>query len=68
MPLKTLRIDNGRKYTFDEFEEYYRRHDIHHEKMKPGKPQHNGYAKQMNRTIMDKVRLILRMSKLPNAF
>ena len=67
MLLKALWTDNGKEYTFDEFEEYYRKHDIHHE-MEPGTPWHNGIVEMMNKTIVEKVRSLLRMSKLPKAF
>ena len=64
MPLKAIQTDNGREYTSDKFEEYCRKHCICHEKTEPVTPQHNGVAERMNRTIVVKVRSILRMSKL----
>ena len=63
MPLKALWTDNGREFTYDEFEECYRKHDICHERMEPGTPQHDGVAERMNKTIVKKVRSIFRMSK-----
>ena len=66
--LKRLRTDNGGEYTSREFEEYCSNHGIRHEKTVPGTPQHNGVAERMNRTIVEKVRSMLRMAKLPKTF
>ena len=66
--LKRLRTDNGGEYTSREFEEYCSNHGIRHEKTVPGTPQHNGVAERMNRTIVEMVRSMLRMSKLPKTF
>ena len=66
-PLKTIRTDNGRDYISKEFEEYYRKHGILHEKTEPDRPQRNGVVERMNRNIVEKVSSILRMSKLPKA-
>jgi len=51
--------DNGRDYTSDEFEDYYRKHRICHEKTELGTSLHNGVAERMNMTIVETVRLIL---------
>ncbi|GKV27750.1 hypothetical protein SLEP1_g36885 [Rubroshorea leprosula] len=51
---KCLRADNGREYTSKEFKDYCSKHGIRHEKTVHGTPQHNGIAKWMNRTIMEK--------------
>ena len=66
--LERLRTDNGGEYTSREFEEYCSNHGIRHEKTVPGTPQHNGVAERMNGTIVEKVRSMLRMSKLPKTF
>ena len=66
--LKRLRSDNGGEYTSREFEEYCSSHGIRHEKTVPRTPQHNGVAERMNRTIVEKVRSMLRMAKLPKSF
>jgi hypothetical protein len=34
----------------------------------PNTPQHNGVAERINCTIVEKVRCMLRMAKLPNSF
>ena len=66
--LKCLRSDNGGEYTSHEFENYCARHGIRHVKTVPGTPQHNGVAERMNRTIVEKVRCMLKMSDLPKSF
>ncbi|KAM1261526.1 hypothetical protein ACFX2G_027395 [Malus domestica] len=67
-PLKCLRSDNGGEYTSHQFREYCVKHGIRHEKTVPGTPQHNGVAERMNRTIMEKVRCMLRTAKLSKQF
>uniref|UniRef100_A0A2N9GZE0 Integrase catalytic domain-containing protein n=1 Tax=Fagus sylvatica TaxID=28930 RepID=A0A2N9GZE0_FAGSY len=52
--LKCLRTDNGGEYTSNEFENYYSKYGIRHEKTVPGTPQHNGVAERINRTIVEK--------------
>ncbi|GKV17327.1 hypothetical protein SLEP1_g27844 [Rubroshorea leprosula] len=41
---------------------------MRHEKTVPGTPQHNGVAERMNRTIVEKVRCMLKMATLPKPF
>uniref|UniRef100_A0A2N9EWM8 Integrase catalytic domain-containing protein n=1 Tax=Fagus sylvatica TaxID=28930 RepID=A0A2N9EWM8_FAGSY len=41
---------------------------IRHEKTVSGTSQHNGVAERINRTIVEKVRCMLRMAKLPKSF
>ena len=66
--LKCLRTDNGGEYTSREFNAYCGRHGIRHEKTVPRTPQHNGVAERMNRTIMERVRSMISMAKLPKPF
>ena len=68
MPLKCLRTDNGGEYISRDFRDYCSKHGIRHEKTVPGTPQHNGVAERMNRTIMERVRSMLRMANLPKSF
>ena len=56
-PLKRLRTNNGGEYISREFKEYFSKHGIRHEKTIPGTPQHNDVIEMMNRTIVEKVRL-----------
>ena len=67
-PLKCHHSDNGGEYTSNEFKNYCFEHGIKHEKTVPSTPQHNDVAKRINRTIMEKVRCMLRMAKLPKPF
>ena len=39
-----------------------------HEKTVPGTPQHNGVVERMNQTIVEKVRCMLKLAKLPKSF
>lgn len=66
--LKCLRTDNGGEYTSHEFKNYCAQYGIRHVKTVPGTPQHNGVAERMNRTIVEKVRCMLKMSDLPKSF
>lgn len=66
--LKCLRTDNGGEYTSKVFKDYCSKHGIRHEKIVPGTPQHNGVAERMNRTIMEKVRSMIRMAGLSKSF
>ncbi|GKV31082.1 hypothetical protein SLEP1_g39821 [Rubroshorea leprosula] len=68
LKLKCLRTDNGGEYTSKEFRDYCSKHGMRHEKTVPGTPQHNGVAERMNRTIVEKVRCMLRMATLPKPF
>lgn len=66
--LKCLRSDNGGEYTSKVFDAYCKTYGIRHEKTVPRTPQHNGVAERMNRTIMERVRSMLSMAKLPKPF
>ena len=67
-PLKCLHSDNGGEYTSNEFKSYYSEKGIRHEKTVHGTPQHNGVAERMNRTIVEKIRCMLRIANLPKSF
>ena len=66
--LKCLRSDNGGEYTSNEFRGYCSKHGIRHIKTVPGIPQHNGVAERMNRTILEKVRSMLKTANLAKEF
>lgn len=68
MTLKCLRTDNGGEYISRELRDYCSKHGIRHEKTVPGTPQHNGVAERMNRTIMERVRSMLKMANLSKSF
>src|SRR4051812_48430507 len=63
--VKTLRSDNGGEYTSTEFKEYLARHGIKHQLSIPGRPEQNGVAERMNRTLMDRARSIRLQAGMP---
>ena len=67
-PLKCLHSDNGGEDTSNEFKSYCFEKGIRHEKIVLGTPQQNGVAERMNRTIVEKIRYMLRMANLPKSF
>uniref|UniRef100_A0A2N9HS85 Integrase catalytic domain-containing protein n=1 Tax=Fagus sylvatica TaxID=28930 RepID=A0A2N9HS85_FAGSY len=66
--LKCLRTDNGGEYTSNEFENYCSEYGIRHEKTVLDTPQHHSVVERINRTIVEKVRCMLRMAKLAKSF
>ena len=66
--IKTLRSDNGGKYTSKEFVEYFKREGMRHEFTIPKTPEQNGVAERMNRTLEECVRSMLSESNLPKSF
>lgn len=62
---KTLRSDNGGKYTSNEFKHYLQEHRIRHQLTFPVTPQQNGVAKRMNRTLMNITRALLLYKNIP---
>uniref|UniRef100_A0A2N9F0J4 Integrase catalytic domain-containing protein n=1 Tax=Fagus sylvatica TaxID=28930 RepID=A0A2N9F0J4_FAGSY len=66
--LKYLCTDNGSEYTSNEFENDCSEYGIRHEKTVSSTPQHNSVAERINRTIVENVRCMLRMAKLPKSF
>ncbi len=68
MHLKCLHTNNDRECTSNEFERYYKVHDIRQEKMEASTTQLNGVAKRLNCITIKKVRYMLRISKLPKIF
>lgn len=57
--IKTLRSDNETEYENNNFQQFFAKHGIKHEKTAPFTPQQNGLAERMNRTIVEKVRCML---------
>ena len=66
--VKTLRSDNGGKYTSREFTSYLAKEGIKHELTTPHTPQQNGIAERLNRTLVEGVRTMLADSKFPHRF
>jgi transposase InsO family protein len=55
----SLRIDNGREYTSNEFESYLRQHGIKHKTTIPYNPKQNGVVERMNMTLLNMVRSMM---------
>ena len=55
----SIRTDNGKGYTSNEFENYLHHHGTKHKKTTPYNPQQNEIAERMNRTILNMVRSMM---------
>ena len=66
--LKCLRFENRGEYISREFETYCIKNGISHEKTVSSTLLHNGVAEKMNRTIIEKVKCMLKIVKLPKVF
>ena len=62
--LKCLMFDNGGEYTSREFETYYTKKGIRHEKTVPSTPQLNGVVERMNHIAIERVRCMPKTAKL----
>ena len=51
LKITTLQYDNGGEYKDNDFKWYYDENDINMKKTVLGKPQHNGVAERMNKTL-----------------
>ena len=70
-PLKCIRpyrVSVGGEYTSKQLKKKIYSYCIRHEKTVPNTPQHNGVAERMNRTIVDRIRCMLSLAKLPRSF
>ncbi|XP_057996507.1 uncharacterized protein LOC131175847 [Hevea brasiliensis] len=66
--IKTLRSDNGKEYTFVEFEKFCEEAGIVYHLTVPYSPQQNGVSKRKNRTIVEMARCMLKEKELPKEF
>ncbi|KAE8963868.1 hypothetical protein PF011_g28877 [Phytophthora fragariae] len=57
--IKCLRSDNGTEFVNKEMDRLCASNGIVHQKTEPYSPQQNGVAERMNRTIMEKARIML---------
>lgn len=64
-PIKCLRTDRGGEYTSTEFSEFCKLHGIRRQLTTAYTPQQNGVAERKNRTVMNMVRSMLSMRKVP---
>ena len=63
--IKTLRSDNGREFTSEEFKELWRESGIKRELSTQYNPQQNGVAERKNRTIMEAAKAMLHDQDIP---
>ena len=66
--IKTLRIDCGREYLFEQFRELCENKGIRRKLTIPGTSQQNGVAKRRNRTLLEMVRSMMAQANLPISF
>lgn len=66
--IKRFITDNGREFVNRELDEFLGRNGISHEKTVPYNPESNGKAERANRTILERTKILLYDSKLPNTF
>ncbi|KAH9659545.1 hypothetical protein KPL70_023885 [Citrus sinensis] len=66
--IKCLRTDNGGEYTDDEFLAFCKQEGIQRQFTVACTPQQNGVAEQMNRTLTERIRAMLKTAGLPNSF
>jgi transposase InsO family protein len=58
--IKCLRTNNGSEFCFAYFERYYKDHGIKKHKTTPCSLLQNGVSERLNRTLMERVRSMLR--------
>ena len=63
--LATLRADNGGKYVSNEFQAYCKANGIRLETTSARTPEQNGIAERQNRSVFERVRVVLIESGLP---
>ena len=63
--IKTLRSDNGREYTSNEFGSFYKYDGMKRELTTPYNPQQNGVAQRKNQTIMELVKTMIHDQDIP---
>ena len=63
--IKTIRSDNGREFTSNEFKELCKESRIKREFSTPYNPQQNGIAERKNRTIIEAARAMIHDQDLP---
>lgn len=63
-----LPSDNVREYKSNDFKEFMAECGIRHEFTIPKTPEQNGIAERLNRILIEKVRIMLVHSRLPQSF
>ncbi|KAA3479439.1 Retrovirus-related Pol polyprotein from transposon TNT 1-94 [Gossypium australe] len=67
-PIQVLRTDRGGEYNSHEFTDFCNTHEIKRQLTATYTPQQNGVCERKNRTIMNMVRSLLAMSRVPKSF
>ncbi|KAE8679209.1 Retrovirus-related Pol polyprotein from transposon TNT 1-94 [Hibiscus syriacus] len=66
--IKCFRIDNGGEYTSEEFDDFCKKEGIKRQFTVVNTPQQNGVAERMNRTLLERTRVMLRDAGLEKSF
>ena len=66
--LRRLRTDNGGEFTSNDFEEFLKSKGIKHEYSIAFHPPQNGVAERINRTLVEKTRVMLLDAQLPVSY
>jgi len=66
--IKIVRSDNGGEYCNNIFVDYFKKEGIVRQLSVPHTPEQNGVAERANRTLMEKVRALLKESGLANRY
>ncbi|SGZ30015.1 BQ5605_C052g12592 [Microbotryum silenes-dioicae] len=66
--IRSVRSDNGGKFTSKMFETYFKTSGIIHERTAPYTPENNGQVERLNGSIMTTVKAMLHDANLPKTF
>jgi hypothetical protein len=66
--VRAIHSDNGGEYIAEQLQEWLRERSIAHTYSAPYKPQQNGTAERLNRTLMEKARAMLQDADLPDSY
>ena len=64
-PVKTVRSDRGGEYVNSRLKDFFTTKGIVHQTTAPYTPEQNGAAERLNRTLMERVRAMLRYAQVP---
>ena len=68
MKIKVLRSDNGGEYNSKEFNQFCKKHGIKRQFSTPHTPQQNGVVDQMNKSLQEKARAMMKAKNLSTGF
>ena len=66
--IRCLRTNNGKEYTSEEFDNFCQQEGIMRQFTVAYTPQQNGVAEQMNRTLLEKTKAMLKTTDLAKSF